>query len=148
MRMLLRSRRTIVTSLVLPAILIPAMTLGSRYAQRQQALRIDQTTFRYAVTGPWADDARRLIERYKNSAEFRNFRIEEMNPPDPEAALSDETLHFIVRTITVQDADKAAAVADEETLGSGVQAAPRVTGVPGLQVVYRGSLEIARRGAE
>ena len=148
MRMVLRSPRTVVTSLLLPAILLPAMTVGSRYAQRQQAIRLDQTTFQYAITGPWADDARRLIERYKNSAEFRNFHIEETNPPDLEAALEDETLDFFIRTTTVEDADKAAAAAEDDTLGSGVQAAPRVTGVPGLQVVYRGSLEIPRRGAE
>ena len=34
MRMVLRSRRTIVTSLVLPAVLMPIMILGARYVQR------------------------------------------------------------------------------------------------------------------
>ena len=70
MRMLLRSRRTIITSVVLPLIMMPVMITGSRFAQRQQESRIDQTTFEYAVTGPWADQARNLIERYKNAPEF------------------------------------------------------------------------------
>ena len=51
MRMVLRSRRTIVTSLVLPAVLMPIMILGARYVQREQTIRLDQTTFRYAITG-------------------------------------------------------------------------------------------------
>ena len=70
MRMLLRSRRTIITAIVLPLIMMPVMIVGSRFAQRQQKTRIDQTTFEYAVIGPWADQARNLIGRYKNEPEF------------------------------------------------------------------------------
>ena len=53
MRMLLRSRRTIITSVVLPLIMMPVMIMGSRFAQKQQESRIDQTMFEYAVTGPF-----------------------------------------------------------------------------------------------
>jgi ABC-type Na+ efflux pump permease subunit/membrane protease YdiL (CAAX protease family) len=151
LRMVLRSRRTIVTSLVLPAVLMPTMILGARYVQRQQAIRLDQTTFQYAVTGPWADQVRRLIDRYKTAAEFRNFQLAEVSTPDPDRALDDKTLHFYIRTMTAEDADKAAAADDDdEPQGSipGTQPAPVMTGVPGLQVVYRGTQEIARRGAE
>lgn len=152
MRMVLRSRRTIVTSLVLPAVLMPIMILGARYVQREQTIRLDQTTFRYAITGPWPDQVRRLIDRYKTAAEFRNFQIEEVQPTDPDRALDDRTLHFYIRTMTVEDADKAAAAATNDE-GSGppdlnTQSLPRIEGVPGLQVVYRGSQQIARLGAE
>ena len=152
MRMVLRSRRTIVTSLVLPAVLMPIMILGARYVQREQTIRLDQTTFRYAITGPWPDQVRRLIDRYKTAAEFRNFQIEEVQPTDPDRALDDRTLHFYIRTMTVEDADKAAAAAtnDEgsEPPDLNTQSLPRIEGVPGLQVVYRGSQQIARLGAE
>ena len=152
MRMVLRSRRTIVTSLVLPAVLMPIMILGARYVQREQTIRLDQTTFRYAITGPWPDQVRRLIDRYKTAAEFRNFQIEEVNPTDPDRALDDRTLHFYIRTMSVEDADKAAAAAANDQ-GSAppdlnTQSLPRIEGVPGLQVVYRGSQQIARLGAE
>ena len=73
MRMVLRSRRTIVTSLVLPAVLMPIMILGARYVQREQTIRLDQTTFQYAITGPWPDQVRRLIDRYKHRRRVPEF---------------------------------------------------------------------------
>jgi sodium transport system permease protein len=147
MRMVLRSRRTVVTSLVLPAVLMPALIFGTRYVQRQQAIQLDATTFHYAITGPWADEARRLIERYKETAEFGNFNLREEYPADPDQALEDRTLHFYVRTMTIAEADQAAEdVDDTPTLGS--QPVERVTGVRGIQVVFRGSQQVARTGAD
>jgi sodium transport system permease protein len=137
MRMLLRSRRTIITSVVLPLIMMPVMIMGSRWAQRQQESRIDQTTFEYAVTGPWDEQARKLIARYGNAPEFKGFRIHELKVADPQAALADGRLHFYVRTITAADADK--------ELGENAEALP--AGVPALQVVFRANQEIARNGA-
>jgi len=52
MRMLLRSRRTIVTSVVLPLIMMPVMIMGSTLRAEQQESRVEETTFEYAVTGP------------------------------------------------------------------------------------------------
>ena len=95
MRMVLRSRRTIVTSLVLPAILMPMLILGARYVQRQQAIQLDKTTFQYAITGPWADQVRRLIERYKTAAEFRELQSQEENPARSGQALEDRTLALL-----------------------------------------------------
>jgi sodium transport system permease protein len=146
MRMLLRSRRTIITSVVLPLIMMPLMIIGSRWAQRQQESRIDQTTFEYAITGPWAEQARNLIERYKNAPEYRTLRIHEQMAGDPQAALSDGKIHFYLRTMTVAEADKDAAANSPDQ--SGPQTASLPTGVPAVQVVYRGNQEIARTGAE
>lgn len=146
MRMLLRSRRTIITSVVLPLIMMPVMIMGSRFAQKEQESRIDQTTFEYAVTGPWADLARDLIERYRKAPEFKTLRIHEQTPADPQAALANEKLHFYLRTMNVADADKD--VADDAPAPPGSQTAGRPTGVPALQVVFRGNQEIARNGAD
>jgi len=76
MRMVLRSPRTIVISLVLPAVLMPLMISGSRYIQERQTVHIDETTFQYAVVGSWADETRRLINIYKKTAEFSGFDIQ------------------------------------------------------------------------
>jgi len=145
MRMLLRSRRTIITSVVLPLIMMPVMIMGSRFAQQQQASRIDQTTFEYAVTGPWSDEARRLIKRYKDAPEFKTLRIHEQTSVDPESALAGGKLHFYIRTTSIEDADKY--IAGNEPV-SGSQAALRPVGVPALQIVFRGNQEVARSGAE
>jgi sodium transport system permease protein len=130
---------------------MPLMILGARYVQREQTIRLDQTTFRYAITGPWPDQVRRLIDRYKTAAEFQSFQIEEVNPTDPDRALEDRTLHFYIRTMTVEDADKAAAAAanNEGSAPPDLNTQSlRIEGVPGLQVVYRGSQQIALLGAE
>jgi sodium transport system permease protein len=147
MRMLLRSRRTIITSIVLPLVMMPVMIVGSRYAQRQQESRIDQTTFDYAITGPWAAQARQLIRHYADAPEFKTLRIHELDVEDPQKALSDGKLHFYVRTLSIEDADKDVADDPVDPPGSGSPTL-RPTGVPSLQVVYRGNQEIARNGAE
>ena len=147
MRMVLRSRRTVVTSLVLPAILMPIMIFASRYVQQQQANQLDQTTFAYAIAGPWTPQARQLIERYEKAPEFNALHIEEMMVSDPEKALADGTLDFYILTMTAEDADKAVADESENLAASGSTTAP-ITGVPAIQVIYRGSQELARRGAE
>ena len=145
MRMLLRSRRTIITSVILPLIMMPVMIMGSRYAQERQASLIEETTFEYAVTGPWAEEARRLIERYRRAPEFKTLHIHEQMPADPQAALTQGELHFYLRTVTVEDADKDVA---DDAPGSGQQATLRPTGVPAVQIVFRGNQEVARNGAE
>ncbi len=146
MRMLLRSRRTIVTSVVLPLILMPAILYGSRFAQQQTETRVDKTTFEYAVTGAWAEEARALIDQYKEAPEFKSLHIHEQKVADAAAALTSGRLHFYVSTLSVKDAD--ADVADDPLPAPGAQTPSRVTGVPALQVVFRGNQEIARAGAE
>jgi sodium transport system permease protein len=145
MRMLLRSRRTIITSVVLPLIMMPVMIGGSRFAQRQQAARVDETTFEYTIVGPWADQARSLIERYSRAPQFSTLRIHEVSVADPAKALSEGRLHFYIRTTSVEEADQTAEAAPPVIPGV---ASPRVSGVPALQVVYRGNQEVARTGAE
>jgi ABC-type Na+ efflux pump permease subunit len=147
MRMVLRSPRTIVMSLVLPAVLMPAMILGARFIQQRQEIRLDQTTFHYSVTGPWADYARSLIQQYKRAPEFMSFEIQEIPAPDPVQALYDGSLDFYVRTIETEEANKALEE-ESEFATTGSAPVPRITGVPGVQVVYRGSQAIARLGAE
>ena len=147
MRMVLRSPRTIVIALVLPAVLMPLMISGSRLIQQRQTIRLDETTFEYAVTGPWADQARELIKSYRDSAEFMSFDVEEREVSDPDAALRDGRLHFYIRTLDVDEGDKAAKQAAEASVAGLDQPLP-ATGVPALQVVYLGSREIARAGAE
>jgi sodium transport system permease protein len=146
MRMLLRSRRTIITSVVLPLIMMPAMIAGSRFAQQQQASRVDQTTFEYAIEGSWPEQARRLIDRYKKAPEFASLRINEVSVADPARALSEGKLHFYIRTTSIEEADKTAGEASPITPGGPTPA--RITGVPALRVIYRGDQEIARTGAE
>src|SRR5688572_18936673 len=146
MRMLLRSRRTVVTAIVIPAIMMPLMIIGTQYAQRQGQDRMRETTFRYAITGPWAERVRILIENSRNSDEFKAFRIEEVETPDPAIELAAGTLHFYLETKSTEEADKA----DSEAAAASspiVAESERIAGIPAVQIVYRGSQDIPRRGA-
>lgn len=149
MRMLLRSRRTLITAVVLPIVAMPAMIAGARYTQRQQANRVGTTTFQYALMGPWAAEAKTLIDRYSKAEEFKNFRIHEVASPDPEQDLQTGVLNFYVRTMNVEEADKSAKPARPVSNGrSDEDAPPVVTGVPAIEVVYRANQTISQRGAE
>jgi len=150
MRMLLRSRRTLVTAVVLPLAVMPAMISGSRYTQRQQENRVSRTTFQYALSGPWAREARLLIDRYSKVNEFKNFLIREMDSADPAKDLEQGTLHFYVHTMDVDEADKAVAASRSaaQTSQERRYLTPVATGVPAIEVVYRATQSIGRVGAE
>src|SRR5262245_41913938 len=94
MRMLLRSRRTVVTSIVIPAVMMPIMIMATQYTQRQGRDRLNETTFRYAVTGPWADHVRTLIQNNRGLPEFKALQLDEVKTPDPAIELAAGTLHF------------------------------------------------------
>src|SRR5262249_34946706 len=61
LRMVLRDRRILVTSILLPLLLMPLIFLGSSWSLRQRAQRLQQTVCSYAVTGPEAAAVRTLL---------------------------------------------------------------------------------------
>ena len=67
--MLLRDSRTILIAVVAPLLLFPALILMSRAVERRDQQRVEQATYRYAVTGSEAVLASRLIERALELAE-------------------------------------------------------------------------------
>ena len=67
--MLLRDSRTILIAVVAPLLLFPALILMSRAVERRDQQRVEQATYRYAVTGSEAVLARGLIERALELAE-------------------------------------------------------------------------------
>ncbi|MEX2531076.1 MAG: ABC transporter permease subunit [Gemmatimonadota bacterium] len=61
-RSLLRDVRTVLISVVLPVVLIPAILLASNFMEERQAEREDTRVYRLALTGPDSAFARGLIE--------------------------------------------------------------------------------------
>ena len=49
--MVLRDRRTLVTSIVLPVLVIPLMLLGSTWTRQKREQTLERTSSRFAVTG-------------------------------------------------------------------------------------------------
>ena len=151
MRMVLRSRRTIVTSLVLPAVLMPMMILGARYVQRAAGDPTRPDNFSIcdhrAVGGPGSAADRSLQDRRR----VQEFPIEEVNPTDPDQALDDRTLHFYIRTMTVEEADKAAAAAtDEDVEPPGLNTRPcaRIPACPAFRLFTGEASRSRALGAE
>ena len=60
-RVLLRSRRTIVLSIVLPMLVMPIMLFATRFTAERRDRQVEETLYRYAITGDWAAEARALL---------------------------------------------------------------------------------------
>ena len=61
LRMLLRDRRVLLTSLVLPMLITPLLMLGSKATVERHEKTLREMTYRYAVTGPEAASVRELV---------------------------------------------------------------------------------------
>ncbi len=68
MRMLLRDRRTVVLSILLPLLVLPAILFGFKFMNEWRQEQQDTTTYRYAVVGAYADSVRTLIARGEQRA--------------------------------------------------------------------------------
>lgn len=99
LRLLLRSGRTVLLSVVLPLLVFPLILLISNVAGQRQIERRESTLYRYAVLGDAAAEARSWIERVDRRLaqhEERDFHFDESSIGDPAAALEGGDLHFTV----------------------------------------------------
>jgi len=139
MRMLLRARRTIVLSILLPALVMPIMLLASRYSNEQRVQTLADTTYKFAIVGPLSVRVRGLIERTRNlhSTSTRPFKFAEILTEDPAKALENGDIQFYIRTRTAEEADKLSDAPKD-----------RLSGVPTVTVVYRGNQDVSSNGRE
>ncbi len=93
MLMLIRDRRTLVFSVLIPIAVIPLILLGTQRVERSQKERLDAMTYKYAVVGREADYARSLISQgLLVMSDPRRF--EEVEMVDAVTGLETERLHF------------------------------------------------------
>jgi sodium transport system permease protein len=139
MRMLLRARRTIVLSVLLPALIMPIMLLASRYSNEQRAQTLAEATYKFAIVGPLSVRVRGLIERTRSmhSTSPRPFKFTEILTEDPVKSMEDGDIQFYIRTRTGEEADSLTDAPKE-----------RLSGVPMVTVVYRGNQDISSNGRE
>jgi sodium transport system permease protein len=125
LRTLLRDRRTVVLSIVLPLAIMPLMLFASRWMEdrRQRALELRESS--YAVTGPRAAEAGRLVARARAAEAGRDgspaasLRLVERTVEDPAEALGRGTLDFYVEGLDYHVAEaQAKARRAERTPGS------------------------------
>jgi len=125
LRMMLRDRRTIVMSIVLPLVVMPIMLFASHAMNVRRERRLAETVYEFAVTGPAAAEARAVVanagpgdpddEDAPGPSDFR-----EVEAADPARALADGALHFFL---------EARRAADEIAILEAANAAGRPAGV-------------------
>ncbi|MCU0611130.1 MAG: ABC transporter permease subunit [Candidatus Eisenbacteria bacterium] len=138
--MLLRDRRTVVVSIVLPLFITPLLMFGSRWVQERRERQLETAEVRYAVGGSDADSARSLIQRASrpaNDATTAAVLLKEVASDDPERSLTDGELELYVEALTAHEA------ARRDTAGEADSVA-----VPLLVLHYREDRDASERGAE
>lgn len=111
MRMLLRDRRTVVLSILLPLVVLPLILFGFKFMSEWRREQLDTTTYRYAVTGAYADSVRALIGRgallaEKDTEEGRQpASFVEVEAAEPDSSLAAADLDFYLETLTGAEAD-------------------------------------------
>jgi len=150
MKMLLRARRTVVTAIVLPALIMPLMLYAQKYSSSRRERVLTGTTYRYTITGPLADRIRNLIQQAREglnndtSEEFeqlRQFKFVEMTIANARQSLDNDAIHFYIETISGVEADKIPPKVDTAPRGPVARRnlpPKRLAGVPLINVVYRG----------
>jgi sodium transport system permease protein len=172
LKMLLRDKRLILFSVILPLILLPGYILIMRFTEAQAEERRETRTYEYAVTGSAADLGRALIDDALALADDDASRdlaaadsaadtaraaaggFEELRPADPDSALASEEIDFFVRALTAADArarrDSIRAAADSaaDVAGAAASAAESpAPAVPVVEVWYRGDDDVSESGA-
>ena len=159
LRMLLRDRRTIFASLILPLIFLPLVFWLSSLAETGREERIEQQTFQYAIVGSEADAVRGLFARtlpsgdpnaddeVDDDADGSRIQLEETEVPGLEDAmirLEARELHVIVeaRTKAEFDASEEAESDDENSneepsSTAGGQDEPELD-LPHYRIIYEG----------
>ena len=105
LRMLLRDRRVLLTSLVLPMLITPLLMLGSKATVERHEKTLREMTYRYAVTGPEAAAVRELVRATraridsKSKTNHAQFRFAEEKSDDATNALAKGSIHFILEGI-------------------------------------------------
>ncbi|MEM1204429.1 MAG: ABC transporter permease subunit [Acidobacteriota bacterium] len=117
LRMLVRDRRTLITSVILPVLVLPLFFFASSFAEDRRQERIEALSFGYVVTGPEAELARALLREHEGKAAESEgdapsgaaIALEERTVDDPRAALENRDAHVWIETLTAEEAEAARA---------------------------------------
>lgn len=169
LKMLLRDRRTLFFSIILPLILLPVLIFIVRFAEEGAQERREERTYRYAVAGPQAELARALIQdalslpATAEGAEGegagrsgggearpeRGARLSEVRPSDPDSALMAGDIDLIVVGLSAAEARAARAERPAETgaeTGAETRSVTRPD-VPLIRLRLRGNRDASQAAA-
>ncbi len=126
LRVLLRDRRTVIFSILLPLAILPLVFFLSHKMEQSREAKLQVMTYRYAVSGPEAEYARGLIAEglAAAAAEGNAPKLEEVAVDSPWVALKEGDLHFHLATLAPDQPD----------------------GLPVLRLDFRGDNDASTRG--
>lgn len=142
LRTLIRDRRTVFVSVVLPVLVMPVLLFAGQWMNQRREHRLDTTEFTYAVAGSRADLARTLLARTEKRLDAEDppaLRLREIAVDDPEEALKEGALDVLVEGLP------APAEGEQETDVDGDEPIP---GVPVIRVVFKGDRDASGTAAD
>jgi len=154
-RMLLRDRRTIIFSILLPLVVMPFFLFIQYNIQDKQKQKLEVTTYRYAVAGSQADLIRAVIdETLKTITEDKKetgqkFRCEELTTDDPEKDVENKTLHFYLEGLSREEirvSDKINSETQDQhqnNIGNDLGS----LSIPSIRIYYYANRDSSRTGA-
>ena len=161
MRMLLRDRRTVVLSILLPLVILPIILFGLKFMSELRREQLDTTEYRYAVVGDYADPVRALVQKgdLLAASEVEGDRQKasflEVTAASPDSSLAAGDLDFYLEALTGAEADSldrederpdGAESTDEERSELTV-ADVRYPAVPVVKVYFRANRDESRTGS-
>lgn len=100
LRLLLRDRRTVFVSIVLPLLVMPLLLFAGRFMEDRRARRLEATSFTYTVTGSESALAHRLLRATREpSAGSPRVLLEETVASDPIVALANASLDIWIQAL-------------------------------------------------
>jgi sodium transport system permease protein len=154
LRTVLRDRRMVTMSLVLPLLVMPVMLFAGRWTEERRQRQLAARQYTYAVAGPRREDGRALIARAlaapqasaDSAANRTTFR--EVPAADVRAALDSRDVDLYVEAATVADLLTTASDRDHPER---IDPEERLRTLPGdllaLSVVFRGDRDQSEAGA-
>lgn len=164
LRMLLRDRRTVLLSIVLPLAVMPLMLFGMKFMGEQRGKRLDDTVYQYTIAGGQADSVRAVIARGLSRAatldsSLRFLKLEEVQTANPDSSLGAKAIHFYVVGRGGAESDSLAAIVERKKREERKSASPddeadsldtpvpaRYPGVPTATVYFQGDRDASRNG--
>ena len=153
LRMLLRDRRTLIVSILLPLLIMPLLLLAGNWTDQLRQRRLDEREYAYAVVGPLSHLAeeqvsaieRRLEEERLDEDESgqRPFSLSRREVDDPMAALDAGEIQFYLEA---REGEAQEGEAPEEATRID-DADVQEEAAPVLRVIFRGDVDESESGA-
>ncbi len=156
LRTLLRSRRTIIRSVLLPILVMPLMLMATRFNTQFQERQQASTVYRYAIAGDWIDPTRMLVEsaalalESDPESELHGFHYEETTVGEPTASVRAGEIDFYLETFSPESADLEWDQDGEEDTASATTLPwleGRISGVAGVRIALPGNRANSAAGA-